>query len=118
MQQIFTTETEGKTLIIVAHRPVSSFAVADVRAELDALTPELQRAEVKGVVLDLEEMPYFGTHMLEAMHLIGRPIRARGGKMALCNVSDVGHEILRTARFDSLWPICPSRQEALQAVAE
>jgi hypothetical protein len=37
--------------------------------------------------------------------------------MALSNVSDLGRDILRIARFDQLWPIYPTLDEALAAVA-
>ena len=47
---------------------------------------------------------------------VWKTVRDGGGRMALCNVSAVGGEILRIAGFDTLWPICASREEALEAV--
>jgi hypothetical protein len=52
------------------------------------------------------------------MHVLWQKVRAGKGKMVLCNVSDVGREILHVSRFDTLWPICDSCEKALEAVAE
>jgi hypothetical protein len=38
--------------------------------------------------------------------------------MAFCNVSDHEREILKVTKLDSLWTICGSREEAMQAVGE
>jgi anti-sigma B factor antagonist len=42
--------------------------------------------------------------------------RERGAGMALCNVSPVGHEILRKSKLNSLWPVFPSREQAVEAL--
>jgi hypothetical protein len=47
-----------------------------------------------------------------------RRVCERGGRMAFCNVSDHEREIMRVTRLDGLWPICPSRQEAIKAVED
>jgi hypothetical protein len=42
----------------------------------------------------------------------------QNGRMAFCNVSDAEKEVLGITRLDRLWPVCPSRAEALEAVKE
>jgi hypothetical protein len=51
------------------------------------------------------------------MAALWKRVRGGGGKMAVCNVSETGREILQVTKFDTLWPIGPSRQEALKAVS-
>ena len=85
--------------------------------ELAGLLDRIEDTGVQHAVVDLEQSAYFGTSMLQAMAAIWKRVRARGGKMAVCNVSDTGREILRVTRFDTLWPICSSQQEALEAVS-
>jgi anti-anti-sigma factor len=116
--RIFTAETDGKTLVVAPLGSVSSLAGENVKPELDDLLGKLQRAELKNVVVDLKDVSYIGTIMLGAMHTIWKQVRASGGKMALCNVSVVGREILRISGFDTLWPICDSRDEALDIVKQ
>jgi len=45
-------------------------------------------------------------------------VRSREGKMVVCNVSDMGVEIFQVAKFDTLWPICASLEEAMESVRQ
>ena len=114
----FDTESVGKTLVVRPLDCVGSLAGASLKAEMEGLLEQLRESGLRSVVIDLHRLPYFGTNLLEAMHMIWRPVRAQGGKMFLCNVSDVGREILRVSRFDTLWPIFASEEEALEETAE
>jgi anti-anti-sigma factor len=112
----FSTESEGKTLIVVPLVNVSSLVEEDVRPDLDRLLEQLEQTEPRNVVIDFGRISYFGTTMLEAMHAIWRRVREADGKMALCNLSDMQREVLHVAGFDTLWPVYTSRQEALQTL--
>ena len=112
----FTAELEDRTLVVVPLGSVSSLAAESIKPDLDDLIEQLRRPEVKNVVIDFAKVSYFDTTMLGALHNVWKTVREGGGRMALCNVSAVGGEILRIAGFDTLWPICPSRSEALAAV--
>ena len=116
--KIFETEIQDNTLIVAPRGDVSTLAGEDVHAELPSLLDHLQQSEVKYVVFDLKKAVYFGSILLGAMSALWGRIRHRGGKMAVCNVSDTGLEILQVARFDTLWPICATREEALKKVLE
>ena len=116
--KLFDAESESETLIVVPLGNVRSLAEENVKPELDGILEQLRGPGVRNVVLDCEKIPYFGTTMLEAMLAIWRCARAREGKMALCNVSDIAREILGVSKFDTLWPICSSREEALRVVSE
>ena len=95
-------------------RGVSTLAGEDVQTELDDLLARLDRPDLKHAVIDFHKVSYFGTSMLGAMHAIWGRVRAGEGKMVLCNLSGNALEVLRVARFDTLWPICASRKEALE----
>ena len=112
----FTAEIEERTLVVVPLGSVSSLAAENIKPDLDALLEQLRKPEVRNVVIDFVKVSYFGTTMLGAMHNVWKIVREGGGRMVLCNVSAVGSEILRIAGFDTLWPICDSRDEALEAV--
>jgi anti-anti-sigma factor len=114
----FSIENAGETFVVRPLDCVGNLAGPALKAELDGLLEELRHRGSTRVVIDLQRLPYFGTNLLEAMHMIWRPVRAKGGKMALCNVSDVGQEILRVSRFDTLWPVLPTQEEALATLAK
>lgn len=115
---IFETEILNGTIIVAPRGDVSTLAGEDVHAELPGLLDQLQQSEIRHVVFDLKRAGYFGSILLGAMSAMWGRIRARGGKMALCNVSDTGQEILHVSKFDTLWPVCSSREEALEKVRE
>ncbi len=115
---IFETEIQDATLIVAPRGDVSTLAGEDVHAELPGLLDQLQGSEIKHIIFDLQKASYFGSILLGAMSAMWGRIRARGGKMAVCNVSETGQEILRVSKFDTLWPICDSREEALKTVLD
>jgi anti-sigma B factor antagonist len=112
----FEMERDGDVLIVVPQRNVSSLADAAVSSELDGLLGELDESGVRRVVFDFGRVSWFGSTMLEAMLVVWNRIHPDGGRLALCNVSAISSEIVRIAHFDTIWPVCPSRDEALAAV--
>lgn len=114
LAKVFRVTPQDDFLIIQPQEPICGCSDPTTNAELEALLGQLRDPSVRGVVLDMERLPYFGTYMLEAIYRLWQPIRSKGGKMVLCHVSVVGKEILRSVKFDKLWPIAPNIQEALQ----
>ncbi|HID76230.1 MAG TPA: anti-sigma factor antagonist [Planctomycetaceae bacterium] len=116
--RIFDSDCDGDTLVIMLLGDVSTLIPEHARVELNQALEKLRPPEVKHVVVDFEQIGYFGSLMLGSLHIIWKRVRQSGGRMALCNVSPTGREVLRVARFDTLWPICGSREEALATVRQ
>jgi anti-anti-sigma factor len=116
--QFFDVRIEGNTLVVVSLGSVGSLAGDDMNYELAGLLDEFEKADLRNAVIDLACAPYFGTSMLQVMTALWKRVRARGGKMAVCRVSDTGMEIFQVTRFDTLWPVCASQEEALKAVTQ
>ena len=114
--RMFEAEQEGRVLVLRPHKNVSSLGDLDLYTEVEEFCEQLRRSEIDRVVVDFGEVEYFGSLMLESLRILWNAVHAHGGRMALCNVSDVGREILAISRFDTLWPVCASRSEALSAV--
>ena len=112
----FTVEHEDDTVIFCAIGSIGGLVEDAARHEWDALLHQLDAANAKHAIIDLGALDYFGSIMLELLVVLWKRVSSSGGKLALCNVSPVGLEILRTAKFDTLWPIVVDRQEALEAV--
>ena len=113
---VFEFERMGQTLIVT---PLTDLRELDFR-EIEAGASELLRLlgndTIKNVVVDFHKTDYYGSTALGFFVKLWKRVRERGGRMAFCGVSDHEREILRITRLDGLWPICPSREEALQAV--
>lgn len=118
MPRIFDARIEGDTLVVESLGNTGSLVGEEVAYELTALLDQFEKAHLRSAVIDLHNSPYFGTSMLQVMTAVWKRVRARGGKMTVCGLSDTGLEILQVTRFDTLWPICSSQQEALKMVTE
>ena len=114
--KFFRVEQHGDTLIFTAVRSMGSLVEDDVREEWDALLRQLDSFNAKNAVIDLGALEYFGSIMLELLVVLWKRVSSRRGKLAICHVSEVGNEILQTAKFHTIWPIVASREEALAAV--
>lgn len=114
--RLFNVDQDGDTLIVALKSNVGNFADGEMTADLEHLIARLKQPDVNNVVIDFERIPYFGSIMLEAQLVLFRQVQGSDGKMTVCNVSDVGREILQLSRFDRMMPIFDSRVEALQAI--
>ncbi|MBC8354652.1 MAG: STAS domain-containing protein [Planctomycetes bacterium] len=112
----FTVEQADDTVIFSAIGSIGGLVEDAARTEWDALLNQLDAANATHAIIDLGALDYFGSIMLELLVVLWKRVSAKGGKLALCNVSPVGLEILQTAKFDTLWPIVAQRDEALEAV--
>lgn len=115
---VFKIEVERRTLILSPQRNITSLAEDEVQLQWDTLIARLDGSEIAHVVFDFAKVSYFGSSMLEAMLYLWKKIDAQGGKLAVCNLSSTAAEILRLSRFDKIWRVCGSRDEALAYVNE
>jgi anti-sigma regulatory factor (Ser/Thr protein kinase)/anti-anti-sigma regulatory factor len=118
LPKIFDVKFQEEASVVVISGSVGSLLKAQVHDELETLLEELRESPVHNVVIDFAHAPHFGSTILFAIHLIYKQVSRHGGKLALCNLSDFGREVLHLAKFDTLWPVCLSRAEALQTVAQ
>jgi anti-anti-sigma regulatory factor len=109
----FDTQHVGTTGILTPRGPISSLAQQGEPPRWDELSQALAAGEVCNVIIDFAAAPYFGAAMLDGLRQLSRQVGDAGGRMALCNVSDLEYAVLRAAHFDSRWPIYGSRDEAL-----
>jgi len=114
--KFFRVEPSADALIIAPVANIHGLVEDEVRDECDSLLEQLEQNHSKHAVIDLEALDYFGSIMLELMVVVWKNVTKAGGKFAVCNVSKVGQEILKTARFDTIWPILESREEAVASV--
>ena len=103
-------------LIFSACGEVGTLVEDEAREEWEALLDVVGKRDAKHAIIDLTELDYFGSIMLYLMVRLWKRVSAREGNLVICNVSKVGEEILKTAKFDSMWPIVATRDEALAAV--
>ena len=115
--RIFHVEHQGDTLVVVLPGTDITFADEEVLTEIDEVLYRLRESGARNLIVDFAQTVYFGSIILGSVLKLATRLRDSGGRFALCNLSENGREMLRIARFDTLWPIYDSRAAALEALA-
>ena len=105
------------TLVINPLFTYRSFAQGNVAQEWITLQGRLDPPEIKNIIIDLAAIPFFGSTVLEWMVHIWKRLKEKSGHLVLCNVSEVGLQILQAARLNTVWPTFANREEAQQWLA-
>jgi anti-anti-sigma factor len=108
---------EGDVLVITPLFTYATFTEPGIMDEWAALQTRLDAAETKHVMVDLGEIPYFGSTVLEWMALLWKSVKAKGGKLAAVRPSPIGREVLDTARLQRLWGVFDTEAEATEWLA-
>ena len=106
-------EQHGEVLTVWPLFTFATFTEPDIVAEWAEIQKRLEHPDVKHVVVDLGEIPYFGSTVLEWMVHMWKRVRDKGGRLAACNASPIGREVLSVAHFEKIWGIFDSNEAAL-----
>ena len=109
-------DIDGKVLIVVPRGDCSSLEAAVLEEELREILEQISSRGVTGLVVDLEQAPYFGSTMLGGLIKLWRALTVVQGRLVLCNVSPGEHDVLSATRLDSVWGIYPTRAAAIEAL--
>lgn len=108
-----STERVGSALIVMpSENRVDGTNARDFQVGLEAAIEETDSA----VIFDAETLTYISSAGLRAILLVVKSINRRGGKFAVCSLSDPIREIFSISGFDNIIPIEATRDEALAAI--
>jgi anti-anti-sigma factor len=113
---IFAVERAGDALVVTPQADLRELAFPQLEAGAREVFDLLGSGAARNVVQDFRRTDYYGSTALEFFVRLWKRVRERGGQMAFCNVSAHEQEVLRLTNLDRLWPLCPSREAALEAV--
>lgn len=116
--RFFESSIDGNVLIVNPLRNVGSLAEVEVLEDWEHVLSRLDSTgePLSHVVVDFGKIEYFGSAMIEALLILWKRISVRHGRLAVCCCNGVCGEVLRLSRFDMMWPICPTLEEALGQV--
>ena len=114
--QIFARESYGNTLVLKPLIQLGSLHEPEIVHETEDLLDVLIHSPSANLVIDLERGDYLGTAMLGAFVKLWKRVSQRGGRLALCNISENVEEVLRITKLQTVWPIYGTRDQALAAV--
>jgi anti-anti-sigma factor len=114
--ELYHAQLEGEVLILTLQNQAKYMADSAAISERQLLPSEYIRVAATHAVVDFNQLSYFTSMLLEALLQLWKSVKTRNGRMALCNLAPIGREIIAVPHFDRLWPICDTREQALQAV--
>ncbi len=114
----FSIHVENATLVVAPTGPISNLSGPEVHPEVEAIMAALRDGRCQNVLVDMERATFFGSVLLGLLSLVWRQLRPWQGRLVLCNLSGLGGEIIHAAKFDTLWEIYPTLDEAKQAIAQ
>jgi anti-sigma B factor antagonist len=109
---------EQEILVVEFGKSYDSLDLQRFDEARSTLLDEADRAEPPLVILDFARTEFIGSSFIELLVRVWKRLKHRGGHMALCNVNPFCEEVFRVTRLNLLWPICPSRQAAAEALRE
>ncbi len=116
--QHLRVERDGPVFVLSPVGDLGGLAGDYLPSEVDRLLNEMERTGAERVVVDLSEVPFFGSALLAALLRIRKHLASIGGEMVLCNASDMGREVLHVCHLEQLWVTCNSRQDARNVVLQ
>ena len=85
----------------------------------DALLPQLDgcTGEAQKVLLDLGDVPYMSSAGLRVLMLAAKQCRQQKGEIVVAALQPLLQEVFTISRFDTVFKIFDSTQEALEALS-
>ena len=111
-------EQQGNVLVITPLFTYATFAEPDVATELIEVQERVDLPSTEQVIIDLGEIPYFGSTVLEWMAQLWKRVKSKGGRLAIVRPSEIGREVLAAARLERLWGIFETRDQAITWLAK
>lgn len=117
-QSVFKIEEQGNILILTPFRDLRELEFDAIELGAESVMQLLDQKHAQHVVIDFHNTDYYGSTALAFFVKLWKRIRATGGRMVFCGLSEHEHEVLRLTHLDSLWPICQTREESLTLLSQ
>lgn len=82
----------------------------------ESVSSEIEATGTKGVVFDLSGLEYVSSAGFREFFLLGRQMQRLGGGLAVCALQPAVQRIFDIAQFQTAYPVCATRDEALVAI--
>ncbi len=111
--QFLRADAVGDAMLLELQAVVSSLSDHTILDELEVIRQQRSAIRSVNLVFDLGQVPYFGSALLELIRVLWNDLSHSGGRLVLCNASAFGREVLEIAKFDQVWPLVDTREQAL-----
>ena len=116
--QIIRSEQQGNVLVITPLFTQANFTEPHSAIQWQEVEQQLDAPGTEQVIVDLGEIPYFGSTVLEWITQLWKRVKVKGGRLAVVRPSKIGREVLNVARLERLWGIFDTRDQAFSWLAK
>lgn len=113
INKVFKVETVSDTVIVIPMGDLSDFSYKEIHLDAGRITELFTQHGYRNVVVDFSVRPFVGSIIIDA--LVGF-CRTAKGRAAFCEVSPEMKSSFEEMKLTTLWPMYPTRPEALQAI--
>lgn len=106
-------EKAGQILVVILNGRLDATHHQDIR---DVVGKQIEVENAKGVVFDLSGLEYISSAGFREFFLLGRHLQRVGGGLAVCSLQPTVQQIFDIAQFQTAYPVCATRDEALVAI--
>jgi anti-sigma B factor antagonist len=111
--QLIKSEQDGDVTVISFLQGAETINSTIVDQIANRLTAMVRNASDR-VLIDLQQVEFFNSMFVELLVRCWKVAREKqGGQLALCQLRPYCREILEVTNLDTIWPIYPTREAAL-----
>ncbi len=111
-----TVTSEGGVTVVTLGPEYENLEESQLETLKGSLLDVAERAEPPLVVLDLSQLRFFGSALIEALFRVWNHLKERpGGRLSLCGLTSYCREVVEITHLDQLWSIFETRDEAVRA---
>ena len=103
-------------MFVIPQGSEHGFRHQTVHLEYNAIYRLLDSTDIEHLVVDFGCVDYLGSVMIGVIIRLSRKVSDTDGKVVLCGCSSQMQEILESQNLHKLWPMFPTRQEALEGL--
>ncbi len=115
--KIFQFEQFGDAVVVTPAGEGSAFRYQDLHVEVNAIRSHMMKPGQKHLIVDLNQMDYFGSEFIGALVSMLRETKMRQGLACFCCARPQMIQVLSNMALFKLWPHFETRADAL-ATAE
>ena len=109
-------ERQADILLVTPLATITALTNGGLAADWAGVQNQALGGAIRHIVVDLREIPYFGSSFLEWLVQLWNQVKKNGGRLAICNASTIAAEVIHLARLNTVWTIANSSAEALAAL--
>jgi anti-anti-sigma factor len=102
---------------VLVLEPIGYIDSTNASALMSALT-EAVKTRKCSLVIDFQKIKYISSAGLRSLLIVGEEIEAIQKKLVFCGMAADVRRVLSISKFDELFPICASREEAARVAQQ